>query len=87
MSLIDKLLAGTVKSAPPSSDKVLARVLVRVYLDTGGHVTDVTIRKSCGDPERDAHAQREIMAMRFPSKGKGAKTSHNWHDLAYTFHE
>ncbi|AEK63497.1 energy transducer TonB [Collimonas fungivorans] len=83
MSLINKLLAGTVKSAPTSTDKVL----VRVYLDTGGHVTDVTIRKSCGDPERDAHAQREIMAMRFASKRKGAKTSHNWHDLTYTFHE
>jgi len=83
MSLIDKLLSGTVNATSAPTD----RVLVRVYLDTAGHVTDVKIKKSCGDPERDAQAQREIMNMRFASKRKGAKTSHNWHDLAYTFHD
>ncbi|MFJ2990122.1 energy transducer TonB [Collimonas sp. NPDC087041] len=81
MTLIDKLLSRTAESKPAISNKVL----VRVYLDTAGHVRDVKIRKSCGDPERDAQALREIANMRFPSKSRGAKTSHNWHDLAYTF--
>ncbi|MEO6921792.1 MAG: energy transducer TonB [Collimonas sp.] len=85
MSLIEKLLSktGGTNRAPAET---ACKVLVRVYLDTGGHVTDVVIRKSCGDPELDARAQREIAAMRFPSKSRGAKTSHNWHDLAYTVH-
>ncbi|AIY43353.1 hypothetical protein LT85_4195 [Collimonas arenae] len=85
MSLLEKLLSKT-QSANTTPAETVRKVLVRVYLDTAGHVTDVTIRKSCGDPELDARAQREIAAMRFPSKSRGAKTSHNWHDLAYTIH-
>jgi TonB family protein len=85
MSLIDKLLAKTVKSNPDTIEQAV-KILVRVYLDSAGHVTDVAIRKSCGDPALDARAQREIAAMRFPSKSRGAKTSHNWHDLTYTIH-
>ncbi|HWW06777.1 energy transducer TonB [Collimonas sp.] len=87
MGLIDKLLAGVTKLPASAASAPADRVLVRVYLDTAGRVTDVKIKKSCGDPERDAQAQREIMNMRFASKGKAAKTSHNWHDLAYTFHD
>ena len=87
MSLIEKLLA---KAAPSNSAPAAAqavKVLVRVYLDSAGHVTDVAIRKSCGDPELDARAQREIAVMHFPGKSRGAKTSHNWHDLTYTIHQ
>jgi TonB family protein len=86
MSLIEKLLA---KAAPSSSAPAAqaVKILVRVYLDSAGHVTDVAIRKSCGDPELDARAQREIAVMRFPGKSRGAKTSHNWHDLTYTIHQ
>ena len=87
MSLIEKLLAKTAPSnAAPAAEQAV-KVLVRVYLDSAGHVTDVAIRKSCGVPELDARAQREIAAMRFPGKSRGAKTSHNWHDLTYTIHQ
>jgi len=81
MNLLDKLLSRTMASKPAPANKVL----VRVYLDTAGYVKDVKIRKSCGDPERDAQALQEIANMHFPGKKRGAKTSHNWHDLAYTF--
>ncbi|WP_211443504.1 energy transducer TonB [Collimonas humicola] len=86
MNLIEKLLAKAAPSnAAPAAQAV--KILVRVYLDSAGHVTDVAIRKSCGVPELDARAQREIAVMRFPGKSRGAKTSHNWHDLTYTIHQ
>ena len=87
MSLIEKLLAKTAPSNAAPAAEQSVKVLVRVYLDSAGHVTDVAIRKSCGVPELDARAQREIAVMRFPGKSRGAKTSHNWHDLTYTIHQ
>ncbi|MQR01269.1 energy transducer TonB [Glaciimonas soli] len=83
MSLLDKLLSRAVEPAATQAN----RVFVRVYLDTAGYVTNVKIKKSCGDPELDEQALREIANMRFPSKRRGEKTSHNWHDLAYTIND
>ncbi|WP_248321729.1 MULTISPECIES: energy transducer TonB [unclassified Caballeronia] len=78
MALLDKLLART---APPGSTK--RKTIVRVLLDDAGHVQDVVLKMSCGDPAKDAHALEKVRKMRFARGQLGSGTVRRWHELAY----
>ena len=78
MALIDKLLART---TPTSGQK--RKTIVRVLLDDAGHVQDVVLKMSCGDPAKDAHALDEVRKMRFARGQLGSGTVRRWHELAY----
>ncbi|MDR5792544.1 energy transducer TonB [Caballeronia sp. LZ008] len=55
MALIDRLLA---RSTPPGTARK-RKTIVRVLLDDAGHVQDVVLKMSGGDPATDAHALDE----------------------------
>ena len=78
MALLDKLLA---RSAPPGTQK--RKTIVRVLLDDAGHVQDVVLKMSCGEPEKDARALEEVRNMRFARGQLGSGTVRRWHELAY----
>jgi TonB family protein len=80
MSLMDRLLSRT-GNVP---DALRRKVIVRVWLDDEGRVRDLKVRRSCGDPARDAKALDAIAVMHFPRGQLGSSgTSQRWHDLSY----
>ncbi|MEX3629920.1 MAG: energy transducer TonB [Burkholderia sp.] len=80
MSLIDRMMSRSV--TPPADAR--RRVLVRVWLDDEGHVRDLKVRRSCGDPALDEKALHAIAIMKFPRGQLGSTgTSQRWHELTY----
>jgi len=79
MALIDRLLARS--TLPGTAPK--RKTIVRVLLDDAGHVQDVVMKMSCGDPAKDAHALDEVRKMRFARGQLDSGTVRRWHELAY----
>lgn len=79
MVLLNRLLSRMIRS----SDPLLAKVVVRIWLSDDGQVRDIKVRRSCDDPAKDARAVEAIALMQFPRGTLGSRTSQRWHDLSY----